>query len=383
MDASDTLPHVVLVGGEGIPSGVPRHIRHLATAYQGLARVTVLSDENHGGYDALANLDVTHVTLPGLKSRLSLRHMWQGWRGLTRYLNTTDADLVWIHPRFPSLLGRAALALRVWRPRYPTAFTIHGLPFGKGHRPRASALSLLLEKALLAACPPLNLVFLSPEMAGRMRNHVGVRRLARHTTHVLPNCSDLGALPPSQPGKTRHLVMTGRTGQQKNYLRAAELFAHLPQDFTLTLCGSGTETAAFQSRIATAVPQDTLSRITFAGPVLDVRPHLMAADAYLLTSRYEGTPIGTLEAFEAGLPIALSTFEDAGALVDAHPCSVMLELQDLAADATKITQLVDTFRADPDSFRQQIRDAWRARWSPDVFTANSIQLLNTFLRPSG
>ena len=51
-----------------------------------LSQVTVLSDINHGGYDALLDLDVRHVILPGLSTRLSLSHMWQGWRGLLNFL---------------------------------------------------------------------------------------------------------------------------------------------------------------------------------------------------------------------------------------------------------------------------------------------------------
>ena len=377
--ASDPLPQVVLVGGEGIPSGVPRHICHLAAAYQRLAKVTVLSDINHGGYDALLDLDVRHVILPGLSTRLSLSHMWQGWRGLLNFLKKSNPDLVWIHARLPSLMGRAALALRLWRPRGATAFTIHGLSYGKGHKPHASAISLAVEKMLMSACPRTNIVFLSQDMADRARTTLGAKRLARHHVHILPNCSDLGDLPPVIRGAAPSLVMTGRAGQQKNYALAARMLVHLPKDYTLILCGSGTETDDFQSSIAAMVPADVRARILCTGPVRDVRPYLRKADAYLLTSRYEGTPIGTLEAFEAGLPIILSNFEGADALVSQHPLGIALDFGNLEDAARRIEQLVTTARNGDDSYRQRARQVWEKEWSPQVFTKRCRALLQNFL----
>lgn len=373
------MPRVLLVGGEGIPSGVPRHICHLAAAFQGCTQITVLSDENHGGFDGLSGLDARHVILPGLATRLSLRHVWRGFHGLTRALRQTEADLVWIHSRLPSLLGRTALALRLWRPRCPVAFTIHGLPYGKGHKRYAAMLSLALDRLLFAACPPVNVVYLSQDMADRGCRAVGKRIMNRHDVHVLPNCSDLGPLP--APRRERHatLVMTGRAGQQKNYARAVRLFAQLPDDFRLTLCGPGTDDAGFRRTIAETVPEDVLRRITFTGPVQDVRPYLMAADAYLLTSRYEGLPIGTLEAFEAGLPIILSDFDGAAELVDAHPLGLILNSGDDRTDAERVAALIARARDEADAVREASRAVWRRTWSPEVFRRRSRALLQRML----
>lgn len=377
---SEQIPQIVLVGGEGIPSGVPRHICHLAAAYQGLACVTVLTDKDHGGYAALRNLDVHHIVLEGLSTRLSVRHVWRGWRALLQFLRQSQADLIWIHPRLPSLMGRAALALRLWRPKNATAFTLHGLPFGKGHKAHASALSLGLEKLLLSTCPPINLVFLSTEMAERATASLGAKRLARHHVHVLPNCSDLGELPPKEHTAAPSLVMTGRAGQQKNYALAARVLAHLPDTYTLTLCGAGTDTEAFQSRISELVPADVRARIVCTGSVGDVRPFLRRADAYLLTSRYEGTPIGTLEAFEAGLPIILSNFDGAEALVRQHPLGIVLDFETLPDTVEKIEQLVRKARNSDEDFSNQARQVWEKEWSPQVFKERSRRLLKSFLQ---
>lgn len=373
------MPKVLLVGGEGIPSGVPRHICHLAKAFDGIADVTVISDINHGGYDALAELGSRHITLSGLSSRLSLGHMWRGWRGLLAFLRGSQADLTWIHPRFPSLMGRMALALRLWRPKGATAFTIHGLPYGKGHKPYASFLSLTLEKALMRTCPPTNIIFLSQDMADRAREMIGASRLTRHGIHVLPNCSDLGELPPFTRPKDPTLVMTGRAGRQKNYACAVRLMNHLPENTHLMLCGTGTDTEKFQAEIAGLVPAATCARIYCIGPVQDVRPLLRAADAYLLTSRYEGTPIGTLEAFEAGLPIILADFEGADALVDRHPMGIKIDPSDLETSGKQVTEFLRNARVADRALRQQIRTVWHREWSPDVFDERARALLHRLL----
>lgn len=379
MAASEPLPGVLLVGGEGIPSGVPRHICHLAKAFQGIADVTVISDTNLGGYDTLQDMGTRHIVLNGLSSRLSPGHIWRGWRGFLTFLRGSRADLTWIHPRFPSLMGRAALALRLWQPKGATAFTIHGLPYGKGHEPYASFLSLTLEKALMWACPSTNVIFLSQDMADRAREQLGARCLAHHSVHVLPNCSDLGELPAFTRPRDPTLVMTGRAGRQKNYARAVQLMKHLPEDTSLMLCGTGTDTEEFQTAIAALVPAAVRSRIFCIGPVQDVRPLLRAADAYLLTSRYEGTPIGTLEAFEAGLPIILSDFEGAEALVDRHPMGIVIDPAQLETAGLRITELLRRARASDPELRRQIRSVWEREWSPQVFDERARGLLHRLL----
>lgn len=358
---------------------MPRHICHLAKAFEGTADVTVVSEADLGGYSALAEMGTRHVVLDGLSSRLSLRHMWRGWWGFLRFLRQSRADLTWIHPRFPSLMGRAALALRLWRPAGATAFTIHGLPYGKGHKPHASFLSLMLEKALLRTCPPINLIFLSQDMADRARIRLGARNLARHNVHVLPNCSDLGTLPAFTRPADPTLVMTGRAGRQKNYAAAIGLMNHLPDDTALILCGTGTDTAAFQREIRAQLADDVASRVFCTGPVRDVRPLLRAADAYLLTSRYEGTPIGTLEAFEAGLPIVLADFEGARALVDRHPMGLVIDTAEPETAGLRIADFLRRARMSDPALRQDIRRVWEREWSPEVFGDRARNLLHRML----
>ena len=352
----------------------------------GRARITVASDVSHGGYDGLEDVGIAHITVPGLQSRLNITHLWRGWCGLRRLLRDSDADIIWLHARLPVMLARIMLVLRLWRPRQgcTVAITYHGLPFGPGHPPARARVSRRMESVLLGLCPPLDLVFLTAGQAARMTEALGRLRMARHRVHVLPNSSDLGTFQSKRPRTADdsapwNLVMTGRCGYQKNYPMALRLFAHLPETVFLTLCGSGTESAAFRAQAAAILSPEALARVRFAGPVRDVRPILADADAYLLTSRYEGLPIGALEAFEAGLPLVLSRYDGVEDLVAPHPLALVLDLKDLPADAARILDLLHDARTGGDGIRRNIQQAWQEHWSFQAFTGAAQRLFDQLL----
>ena len=380
MGGSD--PHILLVGGDGHPSGVPRHITDLARALRGLARVTVLSEPDRGGYRELAAHGARHVTAPGLASRARPGAFRKCRQEILNVVKSDDFDIVWLHARLPVLAGRQLLASGAWRPETSrVALTYHGLPFGRGHRPLSGTLSLQLERRLLRRAPPLDLVCLSQAQAASLRRSLGTH-LQACRLHVLGNASSLGELPapePKPPG--RHLVMTGRAGWQKNYDRALRLMRALPADVHLTLCGQGTDTEAFAARMRRLAGPAAL-RITALGPLPDIRPLLARADAYMLTSRYEGLPIGALEASEAGLPLILSDFEGAGALLAGHPLGLRLPA-DPARAAAGIDQLLNRYLSARQSHCDAIRAFWAERYAPDRFDAAAQALVSGWLTPAG
>ncbi len=370
---------MILVGGDGRPSGVPRHILHLVSALKDQAVITVISDRDQGGYSGLDQAGVRHLIVRGLTNRLSPVHLWHGVSGLMNALSRNPADLIWIHARLLVLICRILMALRIWRPDCPVVFTHHGLPYGRGYHPVVHAICRWLEKVLVATCPTQNLVFLNHRMAGWMARDAKATRLARHRVHILPNCSDLRPLTRQRNPMTKILVMTGRTGRQKDYDVAAQLLSHLPENFRLLLCGPGTDDRDFQTHIASIVAPDIFDRIAFVGPVPDARIPLSKADAFLLTSRYEGTPIGALEAFEAGLPIILRNFDGATDLISKHPCGVLFSTRDLAKEAERIVDLLDHFEANEELLSKAIRHVWLETWSPDIFARNARALVCSVL----
>ena len=375
------IPHIVLVGGDGHPSGVPRHITDLAQALQGQARITVISEPDRGGYGALAALGAQHIPLTGLSSRLDPRHWRRGRAALADCLNRLSPALVWAHARMPVLALRQMMLAGQWCPAPGTklALTYHGLPFGRGHRPGTSTLARTMERRLLTACAPLDLVFLTTAQNARMATAMG-GAMAAHRTHVLGNASHLGPCPgpPAERPSGRHIVMTGRAGWQKNYAAALRLMRHLPGDITLSLCGAGTDTPRFDRQVQ-RLAGPAADRVRALGPLEDVRPLLASGDAYMLTSRYEGQPIGALEASEYGLPLILSDFEEAASLARGHPAALRLT-GPLPAQAGAIDALLTQALAERDRFAADIRAFWEAHHAPARFVQEARALVGVMLR---
>ncbi|MBB4172593.1 glycosyltransferase involved in cell wall biosynthesis [Sulfitobacter noctilucicola] len=372
-------PKIVLVGGDGRPSGVPRHILHLVDALDRYADIIVISDRDEGGYTPLARTSARHKVVRGLTKKPSLTHQWRGISGLISAISDQQPDLIWVHARLQVLVLRILLTLRLWRPACPVAFTHHGMPYGPGYPFWIHKLSSCLEQLLIACSSSQDLVFLNLRMAGWMARDASAKRLARHRVHTLPNCSNLRPIPASRDKSVKRIVMTGRTGHQKDYDTAVRVLEHLPRNYRLNLCGPGTDEPDFQTHIATLVPSEIFAKIEFSGPLPDVRHALSQADAYLLTSRYEGTPIGALEAFEAGLPIILRNFDGAEDLISKHPCSLMIECADLAQDGREITALLERYEANRHVFSEAIKNVWQHTWSTEIFNKNVLTLVQSIL----
>jgi glycosyltransferase involved in cell wall biosynthesis len=114
---------------------------------------------------------------------------------------------------------------------------------------------------------------------------------------------------------------------------------------------------------------------------MDVRPYLANADAYLLTSRYEGLPIGALEAFEAGLPMILANFEGASELAIAHPLAHILTSAKDANNAEETVALINYFHADKARLRAEIQATWQQNWSPEIFAQRHKAFVKSVLTP--
>jgi glycosyltransferase involved in cell wall biosynthesis len=94
----------------------------------------------------------------------------------------------------------------------------------------------------------------------------------------------------------------GRLTEQKGYDLLVRALSGLP-DATLVLVGDGPQRGALEDLAARLGVADRL-RIT--GWTGDPRSHLPAFDVFALPSRWEGMPLGILEAMHAGLPVVAS-----------------------------------------------------------------------------
>jgi len=247
----------------------------------------------------------------------------------------------------------------------------------------AAAMALKLERAFLHLMPPHHLLFLSRAAATRYATALNRdASLARHWVHVLENCSCLYPLPLQAPGPRPTLLMTGRSGYQKDHATAARVLAQLPREYRLLLCGGGTDDPAFRRRFvqASGLPQAEVDhRVRFLGPVRDVRALLQEADVFVITSRYEGMPIAALEAFEAGLPLATTDIPGMAEIVAAHPMAITFRADQATDAAIRIVALTKAMRDDPIPHDRQIRAAWVPHFSFPVWQMGLRALVRTML----
>jgi len=142
-------------------------------------------------------------------------------------------------------------------------------------------------------------------MMGEMSGAIGVDR---SRLHLLPNPLDEEALraeaaipiapEPESPGV--HFISGGRVTRQKGFDRLIELFAGLPGNSKLTILGEGPERAALQE---SCDRHGLGQRVSLPGFSTKPWPHYAAADAFLMSSHWEGMPNAALEALACGTPV--------------------------------------------------------------------------------
>lgn len=126
----------------------------------------------------------------------------------------------------------------------------------------------------------------------------------RRRTVIIPNpapgpIGDAASLTLPRP----LLVAVGRLAPQKGFDLLLEAFAASTGRFpewSLAIVGEGSERGRLEAMRARL---NLTGRVFLPGAVPDAAPYLAGADAFVLSSRYEGFPNALLEAMAAGLPV--------------------------------------------------------------------------------
>ena len=150
-------------------------------------------------------------------------------------------------------------------------------------------------------------VGMAPAMRGEIARFVGVPQsrisiigdpaLAEADLARLATLRD--ATPRSHTG--RHYLAVGRLAPQKDFALLLDAFARMAQpNDTLHILGEGPERPALESQAARL---GIVATVHMPGHTDPLDPWLAQADAFVLSSRFEGVPAVIVEALAAGLPI--------------------------------------------------------------------------------
>jgi glycosyltransferase involved in cell wall biosynthesis len=194
-------------------------------------------------------------------------------------------------------------------------------------------------------------------LARRLDAHVAVgARCARMVEQIvgLPRDS-VAAVPNGVPAQAEHapgagvrnadavIGSLGRLTEQKGYdllVRALPTLAHA----RLVLVGDGPQRGELE-RLAREL--GVAERLTITGWVSDAPSRLAGFDVFALPSRWEGMPLGILEAMHAGLPVVATRVGSVDEVVAEEDTGYVVAPEDLASLTDRLRRLIaaETLRA--------------------------------------
>jgi glycosyltransferase involved in cell wall biosynthesis len=185
------------------------------------------------------------------------------------------------------------------------------------------------------------------------------------------------------PGGVTRLLYVGRLAPQKNLpllltvvqrLKAAGCTA-----FKLSIIGEGPEDAALRAQ---AARDDLLTHVEFRGPVSreEVVGVFAAADAFVLTSDFEGFPRVLMEAAAAALPVVSTTVSGADEAIADGTTGYLAPVGDADSLVTALRRLIESAE-----LRQRLgaaaREHVRAKLDPATNTAGQVAIWHRVAAP--
>lgn len=334
------MNHVALI----IPTidrigGAERQVLLLA---KGLARrgwkVTIVALSGSGGW-AAHEICAAGAEFISLEMRNGLADP-RGWIRFHRWLRRARPDVVHAHlPHAAWMMrwSRLAMPLRV------ALDTIHTSATGTRGRKVGYRRSDWLPDRVTAVSESVANAYLSERM------------VSERTLTVLPNGVDVEKWKPDavlRAAIRRKLgleneflwLAAGRLELVKDYPLLLRAFAGIPASAYLVIAGSGPLEADLRSL---AQQLELEKRVRFLGFEPDVRRWMQAADGFVLSSRWEGLPMGLLEASACALPIVATNVPGSWEVV-VHGYSGLLsgagDVRALAAAMTRLMQTPSTVR---------------------------------------
>ena len=256
-------------------------------------RVSVVALSGTGG-DAASELIAAGAAFLSLDMRKGLADP-RGWIRFNRWLRRESPDVVHAHLPHAAWLARWS---RLAAPVRVVVDTLHSSSTGTLGRRLGYRWSGWLADRVTAVSRAVAEAHRSAAMAGEDK------------LTVLPNGVDMEAWRPDATVRTavrRELGLheeflwfaAGRLDPVKDYPTLLRAMVEVPESARLVIAGSG----PFESELRRLSREFGLERrVRFLGFEPDVRRWMLAADGFVLSSRWEGLPMGLLEAAACALP---------------------------------------------------------------------------------
>ena len=275
-------------------AGAERQVMLLAG---GLARrgwrVSVVALSGSGG-DAAEELRAAGIQFHSLEMRKGIADP-RGWMRLRTWLRREVPDVLHAHLPHAAWMARWS---RVWTRCTVVIDTIHTSATGGWGRRTGYRLSKWLPDRVTAVSE------------GVAEAHRSARIVSQRSLIVIPNGVDVDRWRPDPVARVelrRRFGLedkflwfaAGRLDPVKDYPALLSAMLEVPATGHLAIAGGGPGEAGLR-RMTEQLRIE--SRVRFLGFQSDVLPWMQAADAFVLSSRWEGLPMSLLEAGACGLP---------------------------------------------------------------------------------
>lgn len=270
--------------------------RQTALLAKGMAargwRTTILTLAGSGGEEF--ELDAQAVERVDLSMRKGLADP-RGWLRLCAWLRANEPDILHAHLPHAAWMARWA---RIAAPVRVGVDTIHTAGTGTVGRKLGYRWSNWLSDQVTAVSQ------------GAADAWMKARMVSGDKLTVLPNGVDTEFWKPDPEmriqirrqlgiGNAFLWLAAGRLEPVKGFPALLRAFAQLPAQAQLVLAGSGSQERELRSLAASLA---LTGRVRFLGYETNLRRWMQAADAFVLSSRWEGLPLCLLEAGACGLP---------------------------------------------------------------------------------
>jgi len=339
-------------------------------------RVSVIALSGTGGA-AAAELSSHGITFASLEMRKGLADP-RGWLRLHRWLHREQPEILHAHLPHAAWLARWS---RLAAPVRVLVDTIHTSSTGTLGRRIGYRLSAWVPDRVTAVGEAVREAWLAARM------------VSANQCVLIPNGVDTDAFhPDANARRTRRRELglsneflwfaAGRLDPVKDYSTKLRAFAQTSANARLVIAGTGPLEDELRKLASTLAIED---RVRFLGFEPDVRTWMQAADAFVLSSRWEGLPMGLIEAGACGLPVVATDVPGTReVIVDAETGWLVLAA-DPAALAAKMSTLMqatpEARRAMGSLARQRVIERYSLNSILDRWEALYGELLERNSRP--
>jgi glycosyltransferase involved in cell wall biosynthesis len=239
------------------------------------------------------------------------RSIQAGFSLLADVVRRHDINVIQTHLPGANFWG-LLLAMRGRVAVVPTVHNNREFSYGDSDNPLRARARRLAYAALVRRSAAM--VAVSGEVKASLRRDLGLSARASERIVVvrngvqIPEIADLPsrALLRAEFALSEHeftFLAAGRHCEQKNFgdlIRAAAMLAGEHRAWKLVIAGDGPDRPQLESMVADAKLETV---IVFPGNVMDMQGLMVAADAFVMSSLWEGLPLVLLEAMAVGLPI--------------------------------------------------------------------------------